>query len=690
MSRILIADDVAENRYMLLTLFRSRGYDVEAAENGALALQMALKSPPDVIVTDILMPVMDGFELCRRWRIEPTLKEIPFVFYTATYTDEKDERFALSLGAWRFLVKPQRAEVLMSAVQEVLEEARLASPATAAKPLGEEMEVLRQYNDTLFRKLESKVSQLASEVRERRRSELALMDAQAQLLAAHRLAHIGVWSWDAKTDDVIWSEELYRFFGLDPARPAPRFADQSRFYAPTSWALLSEAVSEAVETGKSYELELECRRADGATRWGLASGGVKRDGRGKMVGLYGTVLDIDRRKRAELERQELEERLIQAQKMEAVGRLAGGVAHDFNNLLFVILNCTAFALDQLPSDSPVQADLLQVLKAGERATALTRHLLAFCSKQVMEPQIVDLRDVVTDLGEILKRGIGERIDLALQCESSLPPVVADPGQLAQVIMNLVLNARDAMPEGGRITVKTALLKVGKGQAGRYGDLRPGTYVELTVADTGCGMDPVTMNRMFEPFFTTKESGKGTGLGLATVYGIVKQTGGAVWADSQLGQGSCFHVAVPVHQGTQPAVPEPKSIPTPSPRGRETILVVEDDPAVLDVAVTMLRASGFQVLTATSGEEALKLYTHHPGEIHLVLTDVVMPQLSGNQLADYIRARNPGQRILYMSGYVDEAIASRSQQEPGTLVLAKPFTSAVLLTKIREALDLKVS
>lgn len=689
MSRILIADDVAENRYMLLTLFRSRGYEVDVAENGALALQMALKAPPDIIVTDILMPVMDGFELCRRWRIEPTLREIPFVFYTATYTDEKDERFALSLGAQRFLVKPQRAEVLLLAVQEVMEEARLASPSAFTKPLGEEMEVLRQYNDTLFRKLESKVSQLANEVRERRRSELALMDTQAQLMAAHRLAQIGVWAWDTNTDAVVWSDELYRFFGLDPSQPAPRFSDQSRLYAATSWALLSEAVSEAMETGRSYELELECRRADGSPRWGQVSGGVKRDARGKMVGLFGTVLDIDRRKKAELERQELEERLIQAQKMEAVGRLAGGVAHDFNNLLFVILNCTAFALDQLPSDSPVQADLLQVLKAGERATALTRHLLAFCSKQVMEPQIVDIREVVTDLGEILKRGIGERIELTLQSEPTLPPVVADPGQLAQVIMNLVLNARDAMPQGGRITVNTTLLEVAKGQSGRFGELKPGSYVELTVTDTGCGMDLETMNRMFEPFFTTKESGKGTGLGLATVYGIVKQTGGAVWADSHRGQGSCFHVAVPVHQGAQLSPSEPKSTATPSPRGRETILVVEDDPAVLDVAVTMLRASGFHVLTASSGEEALKLYTHNPGEIHLVLTDVVMPQLSGNQLADYIRARNPGQRILYMSGYVDEAIASKSQAEPGTLVLAKPFTSGVLLTKIREALDLKV-
>jgi two-component system, cell cycle sensor histidine kinase and response regulator CckA len=685
MTKILIADDISENRYLLMAVFKGSGYEVVSVENGAEALDLALKSPPDLIITDILMPIMDGFELCRRWKAEPRLCSIPFIFYTATYTDPQDERFALSLGAERFVVKPQKPEVLAGLVREVLAEAERKLTTVSNRPLGEEMEVLRQYNEVLFRKLERKVLQLQTEIEERRRVQVAFEESQKRLLEAHRLAHIGIWEWDCDTDKVTWSEELYRIAGIDSQQPAPCYAEHPKLYTLESWTRLEAAVTEALRTSEPYQLELELIRPDGTRRWVNALGGPRHERNGRVSGLHGMLQDVTERKRDEAERQKLEEQLRLSQKMEAIGCLAGGVAHDFNNLLSVILNFADFAIESVHRGDPLRDDLGEIRKAGERAAALTRQLLAFSRKQVLELQVLDLNQVVTNLERMLCRVIGEDIDLGLVLAPDVGWVQADPGQLDQVIMNLVVNARDAMPVGGKLTIETMNVELDEEYVAGHVGVKPGAYVLLAISDNGCGMDMATQQRLFEPFFTTKELGKGTGLGLSTVYGIVNQSGGNIGAYSEPGKGSTFKVYLP--RVSADGVQSARSSVSQGPAvGTETVLVVEDEDAVRKVSVRILRGAQYQVLSAAGGGEALLLCEQYQGEIHLLLTDVVMPQMSGRQLAERLRGERPGLRVLYMSGYTNGAIAHQESLESGARLISKPFSAIELTRMVRTVLD----
>lgn len=380
----------------------------------------------------------------------------------------------------------------------------------------------------------------------------------------------------------------------------------------------------------------------------------------------------------------LEEQLHAAQKMEAVGQLAGGVAHDFNNLLSVVLNYADLVLDGLPESDPRRHDVMEIRKAGERAVSLTRQLLAFSRKQVLEPQVIDLNETVTDMQPMLRRLIGEDIEFLRSLEPDLGKVKVDPGQLEQVIMNLVVNARDAMLDGGKLTVKTTNVELDSSYAQERVVITPGPYVLLSISDTGCGMDEAVRKRLFEPFFTTKELGKGTGLGLSTVYGIVKQSGGYIWVHSEPGQGSTFNVYLPRIE--EEAAPETGAREEEDPMaGDETILVVEDEDAVRKVAARMLEAAGYQVITASNGDEALRTCEQHPGEIHLLLTDVVMPGMSGRHLANQVREMRPGVRVLFMSGYSPSAITHHGVLDPGTLFLHKPFRGKELRQKVQRAL-----
>ncbi len=397
------------------------------------------------------------------------------------------------------------------------------------------------------------------------------------------------------------------------------------------------------------------------------------------------VTDLTERKRAEEDQRTLELQFRTAQKMEAVGRLAGGVAHDFNNLLAVILAYGGFARDALSEGNPTRGDVEQILGAGRRAASLTRQLLAFSRKQVLEPMVLDLNRVAADLQKMLNRLIGEDIRLVQLLAPDIGRVRADPGQLEQVIMNLVVNARDAMPDGGRLTIETANVEIEEAYAGRHEAVPPGSYVQLAISDTGCGMDERTMEKLFEPFFTTKEKGKGTGLGLSTVYGIVKQSGGKIAVHSEPGKGTTFNVYLPrVHDEPSPMeAHRDREVP---PVGNETILVVEDETAVRELAARMLRAAGFAVLTAENGDEALLASGHHQGEIHLLLTDVVMPGMSGRLLAERLAELRPGVRVLYMSGYTDDAIIHHGVLKPGTRFIGKPFSAAELARRVRDSLD----
>ena len=385
------------------------------------------------------------------------------------------------------------------------------------------------------------------------------------------------------------------------------------------------------------------------------------------------------------QRKQLEDQLRQSQKMEAIGQLTGGIAHDFNNMLTVILGYSELMLKRLPPDAPLRDDVEQVKEAGERASLLTKQLLAFSRKQVLQPKVLDLNTVLTNMDRMLQRLIGEDIALVAVPAPGLWHVYADPSQIEQVMMNLAVNARDAMPNGGKLTIETANVQLDDAYAHQHGPVQPGSYVMLAVSDTGCGMDRETQARIFEPFFTTKEPGKGTGLGLSTVYGIVKQSGGYVWVYSEVGRGTAFKIYLPRGEGAVETV-EPGVAPARTVRGSEMILLVEDDRAVRVLARSTLQAHGYTVLEAHHGKHALQVYEQHAGPIHLLVTDVVMPEMSGRELADRLKPSRPNMKVLFMSGYTDKAIVHHGELDPGAAFLQKPFTPDALARKVREVLD----
>jgi PAS domain S-box-containing protein len=385
-------------------------------------------------------------------------------------------------------------------------------------------------------------------------------------------------------------------------------------------------------------------------------------------------------------RKQLEEQLRVAQKMEAIGSLAGGIAHDFNNLLSVILNYTEFSIEKMREGDPVRNDLLKVKNAGERAAALTHQLLAFSRRQVLQPVVLDLNNVTTDLDKMLRRIIGENIDFVLVLAPDLGVVRADPGQIEQVLMNLVVNARDAMSKGGKLTIETSNVEIDEKYVACHMALKPGSYVQLRVTDTGMGMDKQTKARLFEPFFTTKEKGKGTGLGLSMVHGFVKQSNGDILVYSEPGQGTTFKIYLPRDiSSTKATVIKPSTVPKQT-TGTETVLVVEDEEELRDIVVRTLDEAGYTVLNAADGDEALKVSAGHAGDIQLLLTDVVMPRMNGWVLAQQLKKTRPALKVLYMSGYTDDVIVRHGELDPGIPFLGKPFTAENLMQKVREVLD----
>jgi two-component system cell cycle sensor histidine kinase/response regulator CckA len=382
---------------------------------------------------------------------------------------------------------------------------------------------------------------------------------------------------------------------------------------------------------------------------------------------------------------ESEEGLRQGQRMEAVGRFAGGVAHDFNNMMSAVVGFSVLVLDDLEPDDPLRRYVEEIQRAGERASGMAKQLLAFSRKQVLLPQVLDLNSVVSDVNELLARLIGEDVELVMQLAPSVHPIEADSGQLEQVIVNMAVNARDAMPAGGRLVIATANVEIGESEAARQPELEAGAYVMLSVSDDGEGMDTETLRQIFEPFFTTKDEGMGTGLGLATAFGIVKQSGGDIQVQSELGQGTTFRIFLPRAQAPvirlEPGSPAPRA-----PGGSETILLVEDEAVVRSLEREVLITSGYTVLEAAVPSHAIEIARTYPGVIHLLLTDLVMPEMSGDELARRLSVERPDMKVIFASGYAPDAIAQRGILEAGTAFLPKPLTPASLASKVREVLD----
>lgn len=462
-------------------------------------------------------------------------------------------------------------------------------------------------------------------------------------------------------------------------RPVWRFVLEEEMTRRVIMAKLSGDVSFHDTFERTY------RRKDGTTLPVIVQDRIVWEKGRKITGIRSTLEDITERRRAEEVLRKSEEQLRQWQKVEAIGRLAGGVAHDFNNLLMTIKGCSELLLGEIDERDPRREEVEEIRKAAERATSLTRQLLAFGRRQVLQPQVLNLNDIVENMNKMLCRLIGEDIQLLTILGPDLWPVKVDPGQIEQVLMNLAVNGRDAMPRGGKLTIETANKELDEDYARRHVAVKPGPYVLLAVSDNGCGMDKETQSHLFEPFFTTKEQGKGTGLGLSTVYGIIKQSGGNIWAYSELRQGTSFKIYLPTVE-EEVETYKTAALPPPPPGGTETILLVEDEGAVRTMISKVLQSGGYTVLEAQHGVEALRVCKKHKGPIHLMISDVIMPQMSGRELAGRLALRLPEMRVLYISGYPDNAIIHHGVLETGTAFLQKPFTLNALEYKVREVLD----
>jgi two-component system cell cycle sensor histidine kinase/response regulator CckA len=519
----------------------------------------------------------------------------------------------------------------------------------------------------------------ARDIRERKTVEAALRRTNELVNTTEATAHVGGWEVDVLHDTLFWTAETYHLHDTSPAEYSPNVATAIGFYAPESVPAITAAVQDAIERGTPYDLELELITATGR-RISVRTTGAATIEQGRTVKIGGAFQDITQRKL-------LEDQLRQAQRLEAVGQLAGGIAHDFNNLLTAIRGYAELVRRNLPTgDEKNRADIDQVIGAADRAGGLIRQLLAFSRRQVLQPQVLDPAQVVDGLTPLLRRLLGEHVELTTPVAPDLGHIKVDPSQLEQVVVNLAVNAADAMPDGGKLTIELSNVELNAAYVAAHVEAVPGPYVLLAVSDTGTGMDAETRARAFEPFFTTKEVGKGTGMGLATVYGIVKQSGGSLYVYSEPGHGTTFRIYLPrVAQEPSGAVPEALAT-RPSSSGTEIILLVEDEPAVRSFARRTLEEQGYTVLEAAGGAEALAIAASHAGPIALLLTDVVMPGLQGHQLAEQLTTARPELRVLYISGFTENSVIHHGVPDHGVAFLAKPFGADALAGAVRAALD----
>ena len=632
---ILIVDDESRNLLVLETILDDPGYRLVRAESADQALLALVVEEFALLILDIRMPGMTGFELAQMIKERKKTALVPIIFLTAYDNDDHHVFEGYNYGAVDYLHKP-------------------VSPAI----------------------LRAKVAIFAELYRKNRRADHELATQQTQLQGVIASAMDAIITVNERERVVVFNQAAESMFlcqnveavGQPLARFFPeRFKQEylAHMHALTSTQATSRPMG---QSGALFAL-----RANGEEFPVEASvSHAQFDGKSLLTFI---LRDVTERKR-------LEEQLRQAQKMDAVGRLAGGVAHDFNNLLTVINGYSALLIDQLPQDDPRQMMAVETLKAGERARELTKQLLAFSRKQVLMPQPLNFNDSLRLISSMLYRLLGEEITLTMDLAPDLWSIDGDKGQLNQVTMNLAINARDAMLNGGTLTIATRNLSVTPEWPDRYRMIPQGDYVHVRVRDTGNGMSPETLSHLFEPFYTTKEVGQGTGLGLATVYGIVKQSQGYIFADSTLGLGTTFHLYYP-RVIAAPTVNE--TPPVRHRKGSESLLVLEDQDAVRALIVQALRQDGYQVIEAANGEEALRAATSVPQPIQALVTDVIMPQMSGLVVAERLRHIWPNTRVLFMSGYVDLAKPA-FLDEPGTAFIQKPFLPNELSRHLRDLLD----
>lgn len=688
---ILIVDDNLTNLSVLSNSLEQQGLRLLIAQNGEVAIKRAQIAHPDLILLDIMLPDISGFEVCQHLKVHPTTWDIPVIFMTAlSETDAKVKGF--QAGGVDYITKPFQSEEVLARVQTHLA-LRAAKIQLEAQNIQLQQEIterkradqmLRESHTELEQRVEERTLELTQanlalreQIKERQRAEEALLTERNLLRTLVDNLPDFVYTKDRQHRFMMTNTPHMTYLGVDTLEQVLNKTD-SDFY-PAELAAQFYADEELVMgAGQLLINKEENLTKSDKPNYTLTTKAPLRDAQGNIIGLVGIGRNIT-------EWKQLEEQFIQAQKMESVGRLAGGIAHDFNNLLMVIIGNTQLVYETLLPNDPLSKDLKTVLDAAERAKNLTRQLLTFARKQIISPQLLNLNDLILNLDKLLRRVIGEDIELTILPVKNLWHVKVDTNQMEQVLINMAVNARDAMPNGGKLTIETTNVTLNEAYTRRHVEVKPGPYVMIAVSDTGTGMSSEVQSRLFEPFFTTKEAGKGTGLGLATCYGIIKQHGGNIWVYSEVNRGTTFRIYLPAVTETSAPSLATQAVAEMPLQGNETILLVEDDYTVRQFTVRVLNMFGYSVLEASDGVEALQLATEYTGIIHLLLTDVVMPKMSGNVLAQRLQTTHPQTRVLYMSGYTANAIVHNGVLDPDINFLPKPVSPEQLARKIREVL-----